>query len=177
MPFFSKPPEWKSFFSGNMKMARLSQDDSIELTDMGSKPFSSEARKWHRLLREAVDGTSLRCDTEDILSNHGVASREVTFEMANSSCNKNRVPVAYVRVKGITGRVPRSTWFKAEREIAKTFLKRDLRISQLDIKPDMLAKSVEPIRRVKESFCVWLGMISFVLMTCGFEYGVCVFKS
>lgn len=130
MPFFSMPPECKSFFSGDMKKARASQDDSIELTDMGSNSSPSEDETIaERLLREAVDDTSLRCEIEDILSNHGISFQEVTFEMGDGTCDKNGVPITHVRVKGITGHVPCSTWLEAEGKVAEAFLKRGLGIS------------------------------------------------
>ncbi|ODM14640.1 hypothetical protein SI65_09985 [Aspergillus cristatus] len=125
-------PERKSFFSGDMRKARASQDDSIELTDMGSKSSPSEDKTIaERLLREAVDDTSLRCKIEDTLSNHGISFQEVTFEMGDGACDKNGIPITHVRVRGITGHVPRSTWFKAEGEIAEAFLKRGWGYSRL----------------------------------------------
>lgn len=144
-------PGCKSLFSRDMTKARVSQHESIELTDMGSKSSSGEDDIIaESVFRKAVEDTSLRYGIENILSSHGISFEEVAFEMGDGSCNQNRVPVPYVRVKGITSPVPHLTWFEAEGQIAEALLKRDLGIFRIDMKPAMLARSVEPGRRVKK---------------------------
>lgn len=161
MLFSSFFPACKTLFSKDMMEARVSQHESIELTEMGSKSSPSEdGSTAESLFRKAVDDTSLRCEIEDILSSHGISSQGVAFEMGDGSCDKSKEPLPYVRVKGITSPVPHLTQFEAEREIAEALLKRDLGIFRIDMKPDMLARSVEPVRRVKKrsssSDLVWL---------------------
>lgn len=80
----------------------------------GKQVLSWLRQEYSSLFRKAAEDISLRCEIENILSNHRISFKEVAFGMKDVSCDKNRVPIFYVLVNGITSYVPRLTWFASE---------------------------------------------------------------